>query len=197
MNKEFLNKALQLFDTNEKWDSFLELSYNKENLKDLYFTKLFNSLNKKFKEKDIVQDWGYLSYNNGKDYRWFLSDFGENSIYIRYGERLNLYLWFHREKINVSHMRQLLNSEKYSALYCLLDRIDSFGNENEWMIIKESGNFSFGSPYDGNFTEDQLAWYAGKETEEFVNQIAKKVNRIRKNPELTQLLRELNEQCKK
>jgi hypothetical protein len=56
----------------------------------------------------------------------------------------------------------------------------------------ETRNFSFGSPYDTKFDTDRLCWYAGNETESFLNQIAEKVNRYRKDEEMNSLLHELN-----
>ena len=109
-----------------------------------------------------------------------------------YGNRIGL--WLNGNHFDSIKATTLLNTEKYSPLLSVLRPDTIF--ENDWKIF-EIGNFSFGSVNDGHFESDKLGWYVGNETKVFVEQIVEKVDRIRKNLELTQLLREMNETCKK
>ena len=63
----------------------------------------------------------------------------------------------------------------------------------------ECRNYVFGSPYDYNFDNshvDKLAWFAGNETQNFAEQIIKKVEKFRKDANLTRLLYEVNNKAK-
>ena len=192
MNREFLNEAINLFDTSEKWNSFLELFYQKDKIvMGEWFNKAKISVNNHF-INDLAEGWTFKNWNTW-DYKWFLKDFGENSLCIwMYGNRIGL--WLNGNLFDSDKANSLLNTEKYSRLLSFLrpDEISPY----DWKII-ETGNFVFNSVNDGHISSDELAWYAGNQTEELVKQIAEKINRIRKNPELTQLLRELNEKCKR
>lgn len=191
MSREFLNEAIKLFDTPEKWSSFIELSNKKMDIRHEWFNKAKIALVDYF-IKDTVEGWSIANWNTW-DYRWFLKDYGKESLCIwMYGNRIGL--WLNGNLFDSAKANYLLNTEQYSNLLSIF-RPDEI-SQNDWKII-ETGNFIFNSSFDGNFTEDELAWYAGNRTEEYIIQIAEKVNRIRKNPELTQLLRELNEKCKR
>lgn len=196
MNREFLNEVLNLFDTPEKWSSFIELHSKKDQIRDSYFTKAQTVLNKRFRQIDIEEKWEYFCHNN-IHYKWYLKDFGFDSICIFFDlNRGNLYLWANGHCVDIEKARGLLKTEHFASLFNLIERIDEIGIEGRWELMTESGNFYFESSYDGNFTGDKLAWYAGNRSEKFVEQISEKINRLRKNPELTNLLRELNEVCK-
>ena len=59
-------------------------------------------------------------------------------------------------------------------------------------------NYLFeGELSNGNLNIDKLAWYANYKTEELANQIITKVNKFIKNPEITEMFREINELSKK
>jgi len=194
MNEAFLKEAVTLFDTDDKWNSFLELIKNKDGIKTIFFKKLQIELNKRFGQNDFVDNWGFVSVNE-KHFRWFLKDFGDESISLLFHFGYIFSIRSNPNFTDSSKIKEFLHTQRYSPLFNFLDRQDS--GTNDWEIIRESGCFYFDSIFDGNFNEDQIAWFAGNKTEEFVNQIAEKVNRIRKNPEMTELLRELNEMCKK
>ena len=191
MNREFLNEAINLFDTSEKWDSFIELSNKRNEIKDTWYKSAKETINNFFLN-DTVENWSFHSWGIC-DYKWYLEDFGKDSLCICMQWNY-IHLWVNPTIYNHKKIEAFLNTEKYSTLLTFF-RIDEMF-QHGWNLAVETGNFYFDSPYDGNFTDEKLTWYAGNKTEEFVNQIAEKVNRIRKNPELTELLRELNEQCK-
>lgn len=191
MNREFLNEAINLFDTPEKWNSFLELSNKRGEINNEWFKRAKIAVINHF-TNDVVENWSFVNWNTW-DYRWFLEDFGKESFcFWMYANRMGL--WLNGANFNSEKATTLLQTEKYSSLLSVLRPDEIFSND--WKIA-ETGNFFFNSTSDGNIENNELAWYAGNKTEEFVNQIAEKVNRIRKNPELTELLRELNEKCKK
>jgi len=191
MNREFLNEAINLFDTPEKWDSFIELSNKRLEIRHEWFNKAKIAIVDYF-INNTVENWSFENWNTW-DYKWFLKDYGKQSLCIwMYGNRIQL--WLDGNCFDSTKATELLNTERYSSLLSVIRPDELF--QNDFKLV-EYGNFYFDSLNDGNFTDEKLAWYAGNKTEEFVNQIAEKVNRIRKNPELTELLRELNEKCKR
>ena len=193
MNQDLLKQAIKLFDTDEKWNSFLELIYKKDTIKRYLWEIFQSSMNEKFGKHDIVEGWSFWS-ETPTQYRWYLTEYGKDSCYIILTEGRNLMLWANGNKYNLPIIRNTLNSERFSPLFGFVDRIDQIGNDDQWNIFRESGNLVFGSSYDNNFpNDDRLTWFAANRTTDFVEQIAAKVNRVRKDENMTLLLRELNE----
>lgn len=197
MQKELLNQALGIFDTSEKWNAFVELANQKEKIKWHYFQKLkqplLNYFNANQVEGWVCEPWGDTNF----DLRWYLKDFGKGSIALAIGWRFQFVL--HVEETNAFDSKKiddLLRSE-YSILLSSFDRVDrQFEHQSK---IVEERNYTFNSPYDTNFDEsqlDNLAWFAGNETENFAEQIIKKVERFRQDNVLTKMLYNLNERTK-
>ncbi|MCU0440598.1 MAG: hypothetical protein MUC49_22105 [Raineya sp.] len=197
MQKELLNQALQIFDTSEKWNAFVELANQKDVMKWHYFQKLkqplLNYFNANPVEGWICEPWGDPNY----DLRWYLKDFGKNSISLAVG-------WFFQFVLHVGDTNtfdtkkvdDLLKSD-YSILLSSFDRVDKQFEHH--LKVVEVRNYSFNSPYDTNFDDsqvDKLAWFAGNETEKFTKQIISKVERFRQNKDLTKMLYDLNAKTK-
>jgi hypothetical protein len=194
MQKELLHQTVGIFDTSEKWNAYIELANQKENIKNYYFQKLKHPLLNYF-YKNPVDGWVCESWGNTLyDVRWYLKDFGKSSLSLAIGWMFEFHM--HIEDItafDTMKINDLLRGE-YSLLLSAFDRIDrSFENNTKAM---EYRNYSFGSPYDSNFDNahlDRLAWFAGNHTDEFVSQIIKKVEQFRQNSELTKMLYEVNQ----
>lgn len=197
MQKELLNQAIGLFNTSEKWNAFVELANQKETIKWHYFQKvkqpLLNYFNAKPVEGWVCEPWGNTDY----DMRWYLKDFGKDSIALAIGWTFQFVLHVEdKNAYNSNKIDNLLKSE-FSILLSSFDRVDR--QFEPALKIVEKRNYSFNSPYDGNFDDkeiDKLAWFAGNETEKFVEQIIKKVERFRKDKDLTKMLYDLNKQTK-
>jgi len=198
MQKELLNKAVALFDSPEKWSAFVELANQKETIKWNYFQKVKQPLLKYFNDNPVegwvCEPWGDYNY----DLCWYLKDFGKGSLSLAVGWTFQFLLYledpnnFDSNKIN-----DLLKNE-YSQILTAFDRVDrQFELQTK---IVETRNYYFDSPYDSSFDNnhlDILAWFAGNQTEKFVEQIIRKVEKFRKSAELTRMLYELNEKSKK
>ncbi|KAA9332687.1 hypothetical protein [Adhaeribacter soli] len=198
MQKELLNQAMAVFDSPEKWQAFLDMVNQKDALKWQYFKKIKQPLLKYFHENP-VEGWVCEPWSNKDyDFRWYLKDFGPKSLCLAIGWSFEFHL--HLEDIvgfDSLKIDDLLKTE-YSMLLASFDRVDrqyeSHTKAMEWR------NYSFGSPYDTYFDNnhiDHLSWYAGNETQNFVNQIVAKVEKFRKSQEITQMLYELNEKSRK
>jgi hypothetical protein len=196
IQKELLNQAIEIFDTPEKWNAFVELSNQKEAIKWIYFQKLKHPLLNYFNANPvdgwICEPWGNPLY----DLRWYLKDFGKNSLALAIGWTFEFHLHI-EDTINFDSLKinDLLKSD-YSILLSAFDRIDrQFENNVKAM---ESRHYHFDSPFDFNFDNshiDNLAWFAGNKTQMFADQIIKKVDRFRKDKNLTKLLYDINSAC--
>ena len=191
MNQELIQEAKSMLNTSEKWNAFLDLTYQKDNIRNQWFTKLKDELGNTFLNNYFSSHWDF-KINGGFSIQWFLKEFGENSISLWLeNENFSLYA---PNNCNIEEIYKLIKSEKFLPLVNCFERSNSISNGG--YIITDKGNFSFGTPYDTNFELDRLAWFAGNETENFINQITVKVNKFRLNEEVTNLLKELNQLTK-
>ncbi len=187
MSKELLKQTASLFEkqkTSEKWNAYLELIAQKEQIKNLWFNKLKSELIKYF-STNIENGWKW----DETKMNWYLAEFGPQSLAIWLEGYTKFSLWVNNANFKNDEITELLQTEKYSALLSAFSRIDKRFEESYQVI--ENGNFSFGSEHDGEFGIDHLAWYAGNETKILAQQIIDKVNKIRQDKNLTALLAEL------
>lgn len=195
MNKYLLEHISDLFDKAEKWDAFLNLYKRKDDIINQYYSKLMVAMNNRF-NRDRVEGWSYVC-NGIYEYRWYITDFDVKSVYVCIdfpNESVRFSLWADTQYHNLPNINKELQTEKFAVLRDTIERVDSFIRpELDGELIAERGNFKFDSPYDSQFDYETLSWYAGNKTEELVDQIARKVDRIRRNDQVTRLLVELNE----
>jgi hypothetical protein len=184
MSKELLQQTASLFEDPKKWNAYLELIAQKEQLKNFWFNKLKSELIKYF-STNIETDWLW----NANNMNWYLADFGEKSLAIWLEGYTKFSLWSSEVNFDKDEITRLLKTEKYSVLLSAFARIDK-QFEGSYQVI-ENGNFTFGSEYDGEFGIDHLAWYAGNDTNNLATQIIDKVNKIRQDKNLTALLAEI------
>ncbi len=199
MQQELLIQSMNLFDTPDKWDSFLELSNHRDNIRDKFFSKIKAPLMKYFNDNPVegwvCESWGSPNY----DMRWYLTDFGKNSLAIGIGWSFDFVLTLEDfEKFDSDRMNILMKQPEYAKILAAFGRIDYQFTEARRKVI-ESGNYSFGCAYDNNFEgfKYQLAWYAGNRTNDFVQQIINKVEKFRRNEEVTRQLYQLNHNAKR
>jgi len=192
MQKELLKQAMQLFDSADKWNSFLELSDSKYEIRNQWYQKLITHVTKWFLEEDKVNGWSFETLG-AWDYRWYLTEFGRDSFCICMNQH-QIGLWVDYTFFNSQRITDLLKEETYSMIMTTLRPDVVFSGD--WKLI-EYGNFNFDSPYDGHFDLDRLGWFAGNKTEEFVNQLSEKINKFRKDETITKLFAELNREAKR
>lgn len=191
MNQELINQALNLFDTPEKWNAFLELYSQRDGIRDHWYRKLIEISIKRFSTSDIVDGWSFKP-GGGIDMSWYLTEYGDQSIRIIFGWSAEMTLFYDGD--NFSKLTELLKTKRFSPILEGFQKLDGVFQGNR--IAYESRNFIFESPYDTKFDYDRLAWFAGNQTVLFVDQIVKKVNRFRKDDNLTVLLGELNKEVR-
>jgi len=187
MSKELLQQTAGLFElpkSPEKWNAYLELTAQKEQIKNLWLNKLKSELIRYF-STNIEEGWKW----NENKMNWYLAEFGTESLAIWLENYTKFSLWVNNDKFKNDEITELMQTEKYSTLLSAFSRIDK-RFEGSYQVI-ENGNFTFGSEHDGEFGIDHLAWFAGNETENLSIQIIEKVDKIRKDKNLTKLLGDL------
>jgi hypothetical protein len=194
MHQELIKQAMGLFDTPEKWNTFLELVWQKDSIRNQWYNVLKEAANRHFTTIDVVSGWAFNSWGIC-DMHWYLSKFGDKSIRLHMGWGLELSLIVDGDFFDLLKVNELIKNEKYSVILSAFSRIDRTYEGNR--IAIEARNYIFNSPYDSRFDWDRLAWFAGNKTELFINQIADKVNRFRKDSNITNLLNELNAETSK
>ncbi|WP_062428469.1 hypothetical protein [Treponema endosymbiont of Eucomonympha sp.] len=186
-----------LFSDREQWESFLELREQKDALRNAWWQGFRAKMNRHFIVDNKADGWGYISWGVW-DYKWYLAESGADSLCVWCREWYGGYifhLWVNQTLFDGVKITNLLQGTKYTPILSAFERIDSIGSNNEKLI--ENGNFSFGAPDDGNLNLDKLAWYAHYQPEAFLSQISRKIDRFRKDPEVSALLAEINRETKK
>jgi hypothetical protein len=191
---EVLKQVEGDFSERTQWESFLELMGYKNPIRDAWFETLRTEINNCFAVENIVEKWGYISRNIW-DYRWFINEFGHESFCLLFNGQ-SLHLWANKNIFNIVKITQLLQEKKFIPIISSFDRTDDINDENNEYKIIEKGNFIFGDASDGRYNHDQLAWYARYKTKSFVEQLKSKINKFRDNEEVTDLLIEINKECK-
>lgn len=192
MNQELIKQAMVMFDSPEKWNAFLELVGQKDAIRNQWQTKLKEEANKKFSTDESIDGWSFKSWGNWT-MKWYQTKHGEDSIAIWF-EDGQISLWCDSKIFRIEDIHKKLKTEEFKPLFDSFSRIDN--SFEEGYLVKEIRNFSFNSPFDTKFDVDRLSWFAGNETENFLNQIVEKVNKFRKDEKINSLLDELNSSTK-
>jgi len=193
MQNELIHAASKLFPTFEHWQSFLELSNNREAIMEHWYVEATSKIRHHFRESlPPESEWAYEAWGNRDlDTRWFLKEFGPDSIFVSYGWRYELHLTHHNNpKFNAQFVSSLIQKNDYRPIQQAFDRIDERLNGAE---LREVRNFKFGTAHDGNYSDYDLAWHAAHQMDLFVDQAIAKIEKFTNNPEVTKLLRQLNQ----
>ncbi|MCT4698217.1 hypothetical protein [Tenacibaculum haliotis] len=191
MNKELLIKAMSLFDTSEKWNAFCQLIDQDKNIQNEWWEKLQKEVYHREMKNSII-DWDIHIWNHW-DIMWFIKGENNRSLAIHYwGKTLRVFCDY--GDLDLGKVNELLKKPKFDVIKNCFDRIDG---SNDKSIAWEDGNFSFETTFDGNFSDYRtLAWYAGNRTEDYANQLIKKVRKFQ-TTEITELFKEINNTCRK
>jgi len=193
MSDHLTKQAAKWFNNVETWNSFLELIPLKSAIESVWLDDASDCLRRHFTVHPC-DGWEFRSWGNSRDTWWHLHEFGPGSVGIGYG--WGFYLCFGLPvgfscPISPDALKQALKQESYQPL------IKAFGRQDVpiWdNALEQFGDFSFGSDFDGRLPAHELACYAGNKTDLFVAQAAAKIEAFARNPEITALLRQLNQE---
>ena len=194
MNEELILAGLNLFDSADKWSSFLELVEMSDEIQERWWQKLQSELYQR-ELKNPTPGWDIYVWDIS-DIMWFIKGQTFDTLAIHFNkEYLSLSSY---NDLDVDIVKELLENSKFDILRSCFDRIDADDETygEEYKIASERGNFYFDSIYDGQFeNQDMLSWSAGNRTREFADQIIAKVRKFQ-TPEITKLFQEINRKCK-
>lgn len=199
MANDILNQVEELFSDGEQWTSFLELSSQRGFIRDSWWQNFRSQMNKCFAVDNPVDGWGFISWGTW-DCRWFLQEFGENSLCLWSREwhgNYSLQLWADQNLYDSKRIADLLQGQRYLPIISAFERQDEIPAPDNPVKIMEHGNYQFGDTMDGHYNLDRLAWYAHYKPTELASQILRKVDKFRRDSEIANLLMELNKETKK
>jgi hypothetical protein len=186
MHQEIIKKTVEIFDESAKWNSFLHLVSLKGHIINQWYNKLKDEV-----DNNIIPIEGWIF--DKERFQWHLKKYGKDSFSIWF-EDASFYLWVNGYFFDVEKIRELLKDSRFDPIVSGIPHKDL--DSSSGRIINETGRFVFDSPYDNCFNYDQLAWYAGNRTDEFVRQLQAKLDPFM-TKEVTDLFIELNEKSKK
>ena len=192
MNEELLIKAMQLFQTAEKWNAFNELANRRDDIQYRWWQKLRTEVHQR-ELHGGDPDWVIFTWGNW-EIRWYVKGEHENSLAIHFSAHQWLRICSGFGYLEPNKVNKLIEDQRFNEIVKPFDRIDWKSHDS---IGAENKNFEFGSIHDHYFHDTRaLAWYAGNETEKFADQLIAKVRKFQ-TPKITALFKEINEKCRK
>lgn len=193
MTEELLQQAMGLFDTAEKWNAFVELSYNKNEIANRWWKNLQRELVKQSCESGY-SEWTFDIWN-AWDIQWRLKKFQNTYIAVHSWAGFNYRLWIRNaDEDRRNRIYTLLDTERFVMLKSMPKLVNLNRASNE--VVRDAHfQFDFSDSCDSNWSKmvEMFAWRAGNDTENMARQIMGQVNRFR-TPEMTSLFEELNEE---
>ncbi|MCO6492670.1 MAG: hypothetical protein J5I98_29905 [Phaeodactylibacter sp.] len=191
MNEELILKAMDLFDSADKWNSFCELMSKDQEIQNRWWKRLQTEVYQR-ENTQPNPDWAIHKWN-AWDIRWYIKGESENSLAVHFwGDRFRVFANY--GALDLHKVNKLLENPKFDVLKTCFDRLDGSDYQT---IGWEDRNFRFKTIYDERFPDARtLSWYAGNRTKEFADQIIAKVRKFQ-TPEITALFKEINSACKR
>ena len=191
LEKHLTQKAAGWFDNVDAWRSFVELIPLQSQIEKVWLDTATESLRLHF-ARCSCPGWQFKEWGSSHDTWWFLEEFGAESVGLGFGWRY--YFCFGvamGSRIDRAALKKALEQEDYRPL---LGAFGVTGPSIHGLALEQYGGFTFGSPLDGYLPAHELAWFAGNETDSFVEQAAAKIEAFARNHEITALLRQLNQE---
>ena len=189
IEQTLLQKSQTIFDKLDKWKAFIEMQELK--IKD-YWLKIGAKRLREYFDKNRSDGWRCEQWGDDLSTQWYLEKFklGSLAIGLRWGVQLHLHLRdSNRFKTNI--IDQQLKSGKYAKLLMPFG-VNPLLNASDSKVQARYADFTFGSLNDGNVPDYELAWYAVNRTDDYIKQMAGKIEGFTRDPEMTRLLEELN-----
>lgn len=186
-NRQLEISVEKIFDNYSKWDAFLYLTRNKDQIRRIWFEKLQNKLYNYYNSTGKKIGWGINKLEDAS-LSWYLEEFGYKSIGIQFRFWGALILYCNDSSINVPIAFNELQKDYYQ------DLIDIFYPENiikNERILLELRSYEFKNSEETRLPADELSWYANFNTDEFFDLICKKISLLQSD-QICSKIRELN-----
>ena len=189
MEYEIIKKAINLFDSPEKWNAFLELANLQQKITNQWNSDLLDAIRSRLTIND--DRWDFRK--NGWQGQWFLYEFGHESLSL-WLELGYFSLWANPNLFDVDFIEKKLKEPEFRLIHDAMPFKDR--GRHGGYIFSEIGRFEFGNIYDNHFDWPKLSWFAGNNMDDFIKQIELKLKPfIQSNS--TDLLVELNRLAKR
>lgn len=131
MNEKLLQQAIALFDTQEKWDAFLELCNNKDRIRDIWKDALINRIKQRFYADLNTDKWQI--WNDKWNLHIYPGQLPKDLMEIR----INLwdmrgYVWINKDIYKSNKARKMIQSNPN-----IMSWLDGFEYYNEWDIYNK------------------------------------------------------------
>lgn len=202
MTEEMLQKAMALFDTPEKWNAFVELANEKDNIQNRWFKKLQQKLVSLTYADDKHPEWT-CNFWGFWDIEWILTGNRKNYISLHSWAGIRCRLFLHCDDSDkIVKANKLLNND--SRISKLMSQFNIISKDSKDTEVPLEGNVIFdfdeydifksyyGDWKDKNNILSAFAWYAYNDTDNVARQIMEQVDKIR-TPEMTDLFRKVDE----
>ncbi|MEY4482986.1 MAG: hypothetical protein RL693_438 [Verrucomicrobiota bacterium] len=179
MNKELLEKSIEIFDTQDKWKALFEIS--QDVIIGHWLTIGAKALRKSF-ENDPV--WGCEKWGSERDTCWHLKDkeYGRESLRIGLGyPTVELHLHLNNsQSYSYGRAKELIKSKEFKPL---LELFELNTPPKKYAII--DGGLAYNAilnPFSGNTDTEvrrrELAWIASHETDDYVKEMGGWIRRL-------------------
>lgn len=195
MKEQLIKKSAEWFHDRDAWNAFIELAPLAQDIQEHWLNSGTQALRQHF-IANPSPGWKFCAWDGyARDTWWFLEEFGPDSIGIGYGWRYHL--CFGLKSGNPASSDALANLLRQDDFNPIITAFGRHAPSSFDFPLHQYGDFQMGSPNDGNLPAHEIAWFAGHDTESFVKQAAAKIEAITRNPEITDLVRQLNQELLK
>ncbi len=191
MNQELLKQSVAIFDTQDKWDALFEIHNLSKDIINHWLTMGARALRRSFAEDSL---WGCEAWGMERDTRWYLKEFGKESVGIGFGwpeVELHLHL---KDSTGFRHDRAAELLPVFKPLLELFELKTPPKNVSDGGLAYNSTLNPFSGAEDTQVRQRELAWQAAHRTEDYVRKMGEIIRRLTDNPSHTGLFRELNRQ---
>jgi hypothetical protein len=193
---DMIARSVEIFDKIEKWNAFFQIQEKIENIIEHWRLKGAMAIRAHF-EREPSDGWTCDEWGNPKDTRWYLTNFGPQSIGIGFGwiemELDIFFYWESLEKYDLKLAAQLLGTEQFSKIRQIFpDNANRHGRLADGCFASDENFTPYPEATDPVARRRVFAWHAAHEPDKFAKEIAEKIRSIIEDEEITKLIRSLN-----
>ena len=176
-----INKSLEIFETSEMWENYLELAKIHNKLIQKHYSYNSNKIVDFFREKN--NEWGIIHWGFW-DYKWFLKNYGPEAVCLwQWGNEMGIFIPGYNDNTKV---QEIANNEKYNYLKYLYPNTHT----HDTFYSRSHNNFNFESSIEITF--ENIAWFIKNDFQNYLSQLDSKVDVLMKDPKAVHLIKELN-----
>ena len=196
MNKELLNQSKDIFNTQDKWNALFEIHNQSKFIIEHWLTIGARALRDSFADDPV---WGCEKWDNERDTRWYLKEFGRESVGIGFGwgeVELHLHL-IDSSTDSQNPAVELLRSPAFKPLLELFElETTPPKHYDEGSLAYNTTLNPFSGATDTQARQRELAWLAAHDPKFYVEKMAGIIRRLTADSIYTGLFQEFNRQIR-